>query len=117
MSVSLGVKRKSKLTTLLMNLAHDTGTDADPESTEKPELTFHKSFNSKNAGDVILQAGDDDALCFYFRLPLLSELSTFFANLPPPSNDDLVDGTALIPLHDTTSRGLEIFLSAIRSIS
>lgn len=56
-------------------------------------------------------------MCCYFRLSLLSELSSFFANLPPPSPEDLVNDTALIPLHGTASRGLGIFLFAIKSLT
>lgn len=79
-------------------------------------LHFHPEFNQKSPGDVILQ-DDDRKRCFYFRLGLLKELSSFFGTLPEPSAADLVDGTPLIPLHGTTTAGLVTFLHAINSIT
>lgn len=76
---------------------------------------FHHDFCEYHLGDVILQAGDRSATCFYFRKDLLSSLSSFFNTLPPPATCDLRNGIALIPLHDATSHGLHIYLCAILS--
>lgn len=91
-----------------------SGTESISE-TATPPLVFHDKYNTKRPGDVILQSGDEPPICFYFRLAQLSELSSFFSSLPPPSDKDLIDGTPLIPLHDSTSLGLIILLGAIRS--
>lgn len=76
---------------------------------------FKSAFSVKKSGDIILQAGDRSAECFYFRLGLLKELSSFFQTLPPPSSSDFHDGTPLIPLHEASSDGLLLFLLAIKS--
>lgn len=103
------------LSTVSSTFTDDPCVDSVPETAKTP-LVFHKDFSTKKSGDVILQAGDEEAQCCYFRLDLLKSLSTFFANLPTPSSDDdLVDGVPLIPLHGTTSRGVTIFLGAIAS--
>lgn len=54
-------------------------------------------------------------MCFYFRLAHLAELSSFFSTLPTPSGNDLVDDTALVPLHDVGLYALTFSLLALRS--
>lgn len=80
-----------------------------------PKLVFHPDFATGVPGDIILQAGDEQAQCFYFSLSLLAALASFFATLPPPSAADLVLGYPLVPLHNSTSAGLHMFASAMRS--
>jgi hypothetical protein len=80
------------------------------------ELFFHPDFNIKTAGDVILRADDKHAHCFFFPLSTLQFLSSFFRNLPPPSETDLVGDFPLIPMLDAPSRGLHLFLLALQSI-
>lgn len=73
-------------------------------------------FASPRTGDVLLVAGDDEKRAHFFPLSLLSSLSSFFATLPPPSAQDLLGDTPVIPLYDTTSRGLTLCLLAVKSV-
>lgn len=75
---------------------------------------FHPSFNVKIPSGVILQAGN--GCCFYFRLSILTAISEFFANLPPPSAQDTYEGLGVIPLQDVTAAGLSLYLHIIRDI-
>lgn len=80
-------------------------------------MEFHPHFATQHAGDVILQADDVETPYFYYRLSRLAELSTFFADLPPPSPNDLIGDNPIIKLPDTTSASLSIFLHAIDSLT
>ncbi|KAI9637722.1 uncharacterized protein MKK02DRAFT_43652 [Dioszegia hungarica] len=84
---------------------------------ENPELIFHEDFQAHHPGDIILQAGDSEALCYRFSRSLLVAISPFFANLPVAGPDDLHQGVPLIPLHDTTTAGLHVFLTAVKAIT
>ncbi|KAI9633444.1 uncharacterized protein MKK02DRAFT_38098 [Dioszegia hungarica] len=100
--------------------SQSTATLEGPPPLAKPEREFHPNFAIKRPGDIILQADDlgdynGEKLCFYFRRTLLNELSNFFQNLPAPSDQDLVDGVPLVPLHNVSSPGLHLFLTLIHS--
>jgi hypothetical protein len=86
--------------------------DMSADTASPPAVVkFHPDYSTRKADDAVLLSAD--GISFYFSLPLLAQLSSFFANLsslPRPSSNEPVE------LLSAPTKSLRLVLGTIRAI-